>query len=219
MHSKKLFLISLILKFHLFQASQTYYEKFLIDHVVTSIKNAELYISKLNEDVLNLQGMSSDKVRNFLNNICSFPGAKYLEIGVWQGSTFVSALYNNSLLAATAIDNWSEFTGPKNVFQQNLTTFLPNGLYSFYESDCFKFDLENIKNKINIYFYDGGNTYQDQRMAFTYYNSILEDTCIAIVDDYNWFDVQYGTQVAFEELGYRVLFEQFLSSEKKSFTI
>ena len=65
-------------------------------------------------------------------------------------------------------------------------------------------------NKINIYFYDGGHSQEQQKLAFTYYNSIFEDTFIAIVDDYNCDKVQKGTQEAFQELGYTILFEEYL---------
>lgn len=184
----------------------------LIEHVTNSIKNAELGISQLNSEILNLEGMSSDKVRHFLNNICSLENGKYLEIGVWKGSTFISALYKNTLQDAIAVDNWALFSGPKDTFQKNISHFLENTIYTFYESDCFKFDLKKIKNKINIYFYDGGHTFEDQKLAFTYYNEIFADTFIAIVDDYNWIEVQNGTQKAFKELGYNILFEQFLPS-------
>lgn len=209
---KLFFLMSLFLSFNLLNSVATKHQLFLIGHVVESIKNAQLGISRLNSEILSLEGMSSNKVRHFLNNICSMEDGRYLEIGVWKGSTFISALYQNNLLDATAIDNWALFSGPKDVFQRNLSSFLPLNSYTFYENDCFNFDLKNIKNKVNIYFYDGGHTQEDQRLAFTYYNDIFEESFIAIVDDYNWQDVQDGTQKAFKELGYKILFEQFLPS-------
>ncbi len=208
--SKKIIFIFAILNIYILNAAFTNYQLFLIEHVKKSIVNAELGISKLNNEILSLEGMSSNKVRHFLNNICSLPDAQYLEIGTWKGSTFISALYGNNLLKAIAIDDWSEFSGPKIDFQNNLNRFLTNNLYHFYEYDCFKFDLALVKNKVNIYFYDGGHTQEDQRLAFTYYNEIFEDTFIAIVDDYNHEPAAIGTQMAFEELGYNILFEQHL---------
>lgn len=193
-------------------ASQNNDGSYLIEHVIKSIENAELGTSNLTPEILNLEGMSSNKVRHFLNNICSLENGNYLEIGVWKGSTFISALYQNNLKYAVAIDNWSLFTGPKQIFKNNVARFLQDGAYTFYEADSFKFDLKNIANKINIYFYDGGHTTSEQKLAFTYYNDIFADTFIAIVDDYNWSEVQDGTQQAFQELGYNVLFEQYLPS-------
>jgi hypothetical protein len=194
----------------------TPYQKFLIEHVQKSIAHAQLEISKLSSDILSLEGMSSNKIRHFLNNICSLPDGKYLEIGVWKGSTFIASLYENKLTNAIAIDNWSEFHGPKEDFQKNITKFLPATSHTFYETDCFNFDVNTIPQKINIYFYDAGHTRVEQRLAFVHYNQIFEDTFIAIVDNYNWTQVQEGTQMAFKELQYNVLFEQFLASDKRA---
>lgn len=210
MYKKLLFSLNVLLNFNIIFSTPTQHQLFLIDHVQNSIENAELGISNLNEDILAIHGMSSNKVRHFLNNLCSLADAHYLEIGVWQGSTFVSALYGNNLSSAIAIDNWSEFSGPKNIFLNNLAHFLSSSSYRFYEADSFNFDLANISNKINIYFYDGGHSKEQQKKAFTYYNSIFEDTFIAIVDDYNCDKVQLGTQEAFQELGYTILFEKVL---------
>ncbi len=209
---KKIWITNLFLISNLLNGSMTDYQLSLIEHVKTSIQNAELAVSKLNQEILMLPGMSSPKVRYFLNNICSLPNGKYLEIGIWKGSTFISAVYNNNLLKAIAIDNRSLFAGPKEELENNLNKFLPPTSYQFYEVDAFTFDLRNIQDKINIYFYDGNHYQRDQELAFTYYNEIFDDTFIAIVDDYNWQQVQNGTQKAFKELGYKILFQRFLPS-------
>jgi hypothetical protein len=75
----------------------THIEQELIQYVQLSVENAERGQSKLTPEILTIDGMSSPKIRHFLNNICSYPGASYLEIGCWKGSTFVSALYKNPL--------------------------------------------------------------------------------------------------------------------------
>src|SRR5579864_9299188 len=99
-------------------------EQTLISHVQKSIELAEKGISKLNLAILNIHGMSSPIIRHFLNNICSLTGANYLEIGCWKGSTLVAAGYHNPLQDIIAIDNWSQFDGPKAEFQQNVHTYL-----------------------------------------------------------------------------------------------
>lgn len=218
MYKKILFSINIFFAISSLSASQNNDNSYLIEHVIKSIETAELGASKLTSEILNLEGMSSNKVRHFLNNICSLENGHYLEIGVWKGSTFISALYQNNLEYAVAIDNWSLFAGPKQIFKNNIARFLQDGTYNFYEADCFKLDLKKIPNKINIYFYDGGHTTNEQKLAFTYYNDIFADTFIAIVDDYNWSEVQDGTQQAFQELGYNVLFERFLPSSRNGDT-
>lgn len=185
----------------------------LIEHVIKSIRNAEHHLSKLNNQILLLEGMSSPKVRHFLNNLCSLPNTHYLEIGCWKGSTFISSLFNNqeNISSAIAIDNWEEFGGPKQQFLNNCSDFLSKNTYTFYEVDCFKINpLTLCKEPVNIYFYDGNHSRKSQELAFTYYNDIFDDVFIAVVDDWNWpmNDVRIGTKTAFQKLGYTVLFEK-----------
>ncbi len=191
-------------------------EEFLISHVVKSIELGWKEESKLNKKVLKLKGMSSAKNRHFLNNLCSLPTANYLEIGCWKGSTWVSALYGNlgSLNSAVAIDDWSEFGGPINEFHSNSARFLGTVGYSVYSADCFAVDVHQLFHKpVNIYFYDGEHSELHQEMAFTYFNDILDDVFIAVVDDWNWEHVQRGTRTAFEKLHYEILFEEFLPAK------
>lgn len=195
----------------LFSEDLSQVEQRIIEHVKTSISNAEEGISKLDQSVLEIAGMSSCKVRHFLNNICSMEKTSYLEIGCWQGSTFVAAVCNNSeaLVSAVGIDNWSEFGGAKRGFCINCERFLPVNSYEFYEADSFKFDVKSlVSNPVNVYFYDGNHSVFSHELAFTYYNLILDDLFIAIIDDWNWEAVQKGTKSAFEKLGYHVLYER-----------
>ena len=167
--------------------------------------------------------MSSPKVRHLLNNLCTLPETSYLEIGSWKGSTWVSALYNNkdTLSQAISIDNWSHFGGEDN-FKANCTRFLPGVPYKTYSADCFALDIHEVcPIPVNIYFYDGEHTALAQEMAFTYYDEILDDVFIAIVDDWNWDMVQNGTRAAFEKLDYQILYERILpakwNEEKQNF--
>ena len=81
------------------------YDKFLWDCKAA----AESGISKIpiNSGVLQVEGMSTPKIRHLLNNINRW-GRNYLEIGSHKGSTFVSSLYGNEK-RGWSIDNYSEF--------------------------------------------------------------------------------------------------------------
>ena len=45
-----------------------------------SFENAENEISKINEDILKLEGMTGKKTRHIYNNLLNFDDARYLEI-------------------------------------------------------------------------------------------------------------------------------------------
>lgn len=193
------------------EISTTAKEKMLIQHIKESIANAEKGISKLTPEILGINGMSSSKVRHFLNNLCTKPDTNYLEIGCWRGSTLVAAQYGNkeTVANATAIDNW--ILGGSDEFFKNCDKYLSDINLTAYSNDCFDIAVDEIiKNPINIYFYDGEHKEIDHEMAFTYYTTVLDDVFIAVVDDYNWLDTRTGTKKAFEKLNYTVVYENHL---------
>jgi hypothetical protein len=188
-------------------------EAALINHVKFAIHQGDLQLSKLNPKILKIEGMSTSKTRCFLNALCSLPGTKYLEIGCWKGSTFISALYKNkeTLDLAIGIDNWSEFEGPREDFIKHCKKFLKKIPYQFYSQDCFSVDPTLfIKKKINTYFYDGNHSPESQAQAFLFFNPILEDLFVTIIDDWNWDSVRQGTYEAFSALNYTILYEAAL---------
>lgn len=195
------------------QGQLTDHEQDLINHLKTSIKKAYNNEGRCTEEALAIEGWTSKKVQRLLNNLCSFPNTSYLEIGVWQGATFVAALNNNqnTLKQAIGIDNWTKFGGPVETFKQNCKRNLSDGSYTLHEGDSFQVNLQDVfKEPITVYFYDGDHAEQSQELAFTYYNSVFAPTFIAVVDDWNYLHVQKGTLNAFKKLGYTILYEQIL---------
>lgn len=189
----------------------------LIAHVKASISNSKKEKSNIHADILKIKGMSSNKVRHLLNNLCTLNNCTYLEIGVWQGSTWISALYNNErrIKEAVAIDNWSEFKGPQKEFADNCGKFLGKNKYSIVNQDCFSINVNDLtQSPVDIYFYDGEHSSLSQKLAYTYYDSCLADSFITIVDDWSWPKVRIGTFEAFDELGYEILFEEYLPNKE-----
>lgn len=190
----------------------------LVTHVQQSISNADQGISKLTPEVLALPGMSSARVRHFLNNVCSLPHLNYLEIGCWKGSTLVSALYGNqkTVHEAIAIDNWALHPQEpiKDIFLATVHTYLDGYPLRYIEQDCFTINVTNtFKNPINVYFYDANHNARSHEKAFTHFNTAFADTFITTVDDWNWDRVQHGTRSAFEKLRYTIMYErEFLTA-------
>jgi hypothetical protein len=184
-----------------------------LNHLQQSILASQSFNSKLSQEALNIQGLSSFKIKHLLNNILSYQQLNYLEIGVLTGSTFVAANYLNDLNVSYAIDNWLEFqaegTNNKKILEDNLKKFgITN--YTLFETDSFDFDISQIKEKIHVYFYDGGHSYEQQYKALQYYYDVLDDEFIFLVDDYNWDDVQRGTQDSIRDLKMNILYENYL---------
>ncbi len=191
----------------------------LIEHINNSISSADLLKSKLNQEILDIPGFSSNRIRHLLNNIMSIDEINYLEIGTFKGSTFASALYQNSLNEAYAIDDWTEFRDHGDIKKEFLNN-TKDYSFTFFEEDCFKLDLSKINKKINIFLYDGNHTYESHYNALKYYYPILDDQFIFIVDDYdsvpNWEQVQLGTQNSIKDLNLNIIYEKHLKSNGRN---
>lgn len=184
-----------------------------ITHVQQSVENAIKGKSHLGTDILSIPGMSSPLVRHFLNNMCSLPETHYFEIGCWQGSTLIAALYGNksSVVDAVAIDDGSLHpdSSIQANFLHNVSGYLQGYPVRFFEDDCFAVQPHKIfKQPVTAYFYDGHHGPASHEKAFTYFNDIFDDTFIAIIDDWNWPRVRKGTLDAFSKLNYTIEYQQ-----------
>lgn len=189
-------------------------EQNLIDHVKKSIDIGKNRSSKLDKKVLKVPGMVCPKIRHFLNAICSIDGCRYLEVGSWRGASLIAALYDNFNTYGVAIENFSRFNSEEineSELRKNLHVFLPHIDVELITESCWSVDLTRFKLPFNIYFYDGRHLKYTQKKAFTYFNSILTNPFIAIIDDWNILAVREGTQYAFDILGYEIVFDDILS--------
>jgi hypothetical protein len=132
---------------------------------------------------------------------------------MFKGATFVAALFNNKFEYAIGIDNSSEFGDVTAEREANVDKFLVKNNMELISDDCFTVNLSD--KKFNIYFYDGNHFYDSQKKAFTYFDSVLDDEFIAVVDDWNWDYVRKGTLDAFSELGYIIVGSWELISSKE----
>jgi hypothetical protein len=176
---------------------------------VDSALTAAVLISSLDSGVgiYSIEGMSGKKYRFFINALVhSVSDARYLEIGSWAGSTLCSAIHGNKVWAV-AIDNWSEFGGPKDVFMKNVMNFkTPEAEVIFLESDFRKVDYHQMQRGFNIYLFDGPHSAQDQYDGLAMALPAVDKQFVFIVDDWNWDRVREGTNGAIKRCGLKVLY-------------
>jgi len=154
-----------------------------------------------------IPGMSGKKYRFFINTLVGIvDNARYLEVGSWAGSTLCSAIHNNKVWAV-AIDNWSQFGGPKDAFLNHVKLFrTPEAEVIFLESDFRKVDYTQMQRGFNIYLFDGPHTAQDQYDGLAMALPCVDKQFVFIVDDWNWQPVREGTMAAIANCGLKVLY-------------
>jgi hypothetical protein len=197
----------------------------LIHHIVKSLLNARNGQSKINPDtedgkeILEYEGYTGTRTRHFYNNICNsekLENIKYLEIGTWNGSSSMSAVYKNKI-TGLFIDNWCQFGGDPNIFRNNMSKFGKDADVFLLESDCWQVNLNDLNmGPFNVYLFDGDHAELDHFKSLEYYYPILEDIFIFMVDDWNWPNVRDGTLRAIDQLNLHVLFrhEEFVSQDE-----
>jgi hypothetical protein len=171
-----------------------------------ALEDANNGISSLPSDILTMDGLSGIKTRHFYNNALKYiQPEKYLEVGMWKGSSFISAMYKNNCLGI-GIDNWSGFGGPSEEFHQNVKKFLVNNeQVDIRNGDCFSLStLEGISG-VDYYMYDGDHTFEDQRKALTIFLPLLADEFVFVVDDWNWEPVREGTFAGLREINVEIV--------------
>lgn len=187
---------------------QTKSDEEIILHLQRSFENADRGISKLSEEILQLDGMSGVKTRHLYNNIVSIADVNYLEIGSWKGSSFISALYRNSG-KGLSIDNWSEFNGPRESFETNVQKYLSGKVTTLAASgDCFAIDSQTVTDvgPFDIYLYDGNHGYEAHKQAMIKFCKCLKEKAIVMIDDWNWKQVRQGTLDGLNETNYRIVY-------------
>jgi hypothetical protein len=165
------------------------------------------------QGIYSIDGMSGKKYRFFINNLVrTLDNARYLEVGSWAGSTLCSAIHCNKVLAV-AIDNWSEFGGPKDAFMANVQKFsTPDAKVFFYESDFRKVDYAGMSTTFNVYLFDGPHAEQDQYDGLAIALPAMDKQFVFIVDDWNWERVRAGTFSAIKKCNLNVLYSAEIRS-------
>jgi predicted O-methyltransferase YrrM len=180
-----------------------------VKHVIKCFNLANTFDTKLTREAVYMEGMSGIKTRIFYNHLCAleFPGRPtyYLEVGTWKGSTICSALQFNENCHGTVIENWALFGGPKTDFLENIKNFGIDGRLTIFEEDVFSFDTSKIKNKIDIYLYDGDHDETSHYKGITHIWPVIADEAIIIVDDWNAPHVRKGTLDGLRDVGANII--------------
>ena len=197
------------------------------------LSNHKTYDPNDPDAYFNIPGLSSARVRHFLNNLCSQEGAVYLEVGVYAGSTFCAAIQNNDMVAAYANDNWSQPNlqpARKDIelpiHDVTVDTFVDN-LQHNVATDSLDFDIQvlkgdssqlgkkDFKHDVNIIFYDGDNT---EHKMVEFFNQMLiftDKVFTLVIDDANVEQNVAITKGWVEKQQLRVLYERELLNDQE----
>jgi predicted O-methyltransferase YrrM len=163
-----------------------------------ALERAENLQSKIPEEYISkLTGLSSPKIWHLLNNLAAMSDS-YLEIGTYMGSSLMAALYENQV-EAVAIDNFCMKPKTRGHFFQNVKYLN----FKFIEADCF--EVQFVDRSFQLYFYDGGHTYNDQYRALVHFLHAMQTEFVYVCDDWNNGPVREGTFAAIKDCDLEIL--------------
>ena len=189
----------------------------LVDRVLIAIDMASRHESSFNENEFFIPGLSSNKVRHFLNNLCSYSNSIYLELGCYTGSTFYAALQNNPI-RAFAVDNFEQ--GSIKPYRDDLS--LPDvenpaaEFLSNFRNPRWGFSMKNIEDltekdicdQPNVVFYDAGHEYWEQYANIKSILKLVQKKFILVLDDANFDGVVNSMNEIIREENLKVLFQR-----------
>jgi len=76
------------------------------EFVEAALTLADVGQSKISERERELFGLTSVRLKALLNNLCSVKDTNYLELGVYRGSTLISAMFGNPTCKAVGVENF-----------------------------------------------------------------------------------------------------------------
>ena len=199
-----------------FKKDERHLDEF-VDRVLNAIDMASKHESSFNEDRYHIAGLSSHKVRHFLNNLCSYSNTIYLELGCYTGSTFYAALENNPI-RAFAVDNF----GHENIKPFRDDVFLPevknpaaeflsrftNPRWGFASKNITELTEKDICDKPNVIFYDADHEYYEQTQNLESIKDLIADKFILVLDDANFEGVVESANEFVNSNNYSVLFSR-----------
>ncbi|GMI33827.1 hypothetical protein TeGR_g3775 [Tetraparma gracilis] len=182
-----------------------------VSAVISSFSSALSHSPPLPPPLLSLPGMSGSSFRRFLNSLLRLLPASYLEVGVFTGSSFAAATHGTNVRRAVAVDDWSQFGGPRGEFEANVARFSAGSGVSLVEGDCWAASTHAALAELGpfaVYFFDGPHEVEDHYAAVASFLHVLADTFVLVVDDWNFGDVRGGTRLGIEHGGLEVLYER-----------
>tara|TARA_B100000902_G_scaffold389607_1_gene437047 strand:+ start:222 stop:1784 length:1563 start_codon:yes stop_codon:yes gene_type:complete len=164
-----------------------------INKIIEAIDKAEL--GESNYTGVCIESLTSETTKHFLNNICAIEGTKYLELGVYGGGTFYSALQNNNVFGYAVDDFKKRYVSPERddieftPFNNPKTAFLtppwyPDKRYNFKLIEGNISEVE-IPEQCNVIFYDADHDPVEQYKNLQHIWKYCDDEFILLVDDAN----------------------------------
>lgn len=198
-----------------------------------AIEDALLHQSNFVEDGYDVPGLSSNKVRHLLNNLCKpteLNGDEpvvYADLGCYVGSTLWAAMMGNNV-NAYAIDNysqhniaparddieWEDIEDPILAFQENAKKYMGNNSVAYITEDMFNLRELNAAKPPEVIFYDADHDPEKTYSNLTQFHQFATEPFTLVVDDCNFDGVVAAVDKWCKDRKFVILFKKVLRSQE-----
>lgn len=195
-----------------------------------AVEDALLHQSNFVEDGYDVPGLSSNKVRHLLNNLCKSTDGEsvvYADLGCYVGSTLWAAMMGNDV-KAYAIDNfsqeniaparddipWEPIDDPIATFQENSKKYMGSNAVLFKDQDIFTINELNDKYPPEVIFYDADHDPKATYGNIQSFYQFATDPFTLVVDDCNFDGVMAAVDQLCKDRKFAVLYKKVLRSQE-----
>jgi hypothetical protein len=120
-------------------------------------------------------------------------GRVFLNIGVWNGFSYLSGLANNADKACIGVDNFCSSGGPREAFLERFER-AKSPAHRFHDMDYLEYFAKVHREPIGFYIFDGPHSYEHQRKNLEIAERFLAEGCCVLIDDTNQEGAMQGTR-------------------------
>lgn len=164
------------------------------DLAITHFAENEALIKERLSDICAIPRMSTIAIGAIINQLVgTLRGDEcFVNVGVWNGFSFLCGLTANPGRKCIGIDNFSQFGGPRHEFMQRFNKYKsPNHL--FFDMDYQEY-FKTHAGDIGFYIYDGNHAREHQYQGLTVAEPFFSDNCYILIDDINSAGPMEGTE-------------------------
>jgi hypothetical protein len=198
-----------------------------------AIEDALLHQSNFDETIYDVVGLSSNKVRHLLNNLCKPTELSeddevvYADLGCYVGSTLWAAMMGNKV-KAYAIDDysqtniaparddipWEPIEDPVLDFADNAQKYMGSNSVVYIQKNIHSIAELNDKYKPEVIFYDAGHGVDETYANLCQFHQFATNTFTLVVDDCNFDGVTATVDKWVKDRKFHVLFKKVLRSQE-----
>lgn len=182
-----------------------------LDLVVTRLPDEGARLRRLLRPLCLIPRMSTFAIAAVINRAVALmsPDAAFVNVGVWNGFTFLAGMAGNADKRCIGVDDFSEFGGPKEAFLARFER-RRGPRHAFHEMDYRAYFAERHEGPIGVYLYDGEHGYDNQRKGLETAERFFAPGCVIVVDDTNLPEPRQATMdfIGARPNQYRVLLDR-----------